>query len=131
MMNEGPHWFLLVSAIFYVFLYSIKLFINLKASSRMARISSYLALLVSSWAIIYYVFVDWNNGSESRLYHWLGVPIILLTIPTVTFFKDLVRDNRQSLSSLVKRSVLEVVVVFPVWVIATLLIFARLGWVYF
>jgi hypothetical protein len=115
-------------ALFYLFLYSLKLFFIIKFEKKKAVVA-YLVLLGACLAFLYIGVVDWESSDATNGGNWFGPPILLMTIPTITFIYDLVRREKGNTVYLIARSVLEVFVVFPIWFTMMLFVFGFLGWI--
>jgi hypothetical protein len=90
------------------------------------------------WSVLFrrrYIYVlvvtDWNNPNVRRIACWIGNPIILLFVPTVSFLFDLRTGTPPDVRRYAGRTVIEVLLFLPlwffVWVYAELLV---LGWVW-
>ncbi|HQR06676.1 MAG TPA: hypothetical protein PLN21_07635 [Gemmatales bacterium] len=97
-----------------------------------------------SSALAYYLFAvglcvpiawglspDWNNWNVRRISNYVGTPIIIVTIPLISFLFDLYRKTQGTQKSWYWRIPLEILVLVPVWfyfwVFFELLV---LGWVW-
>jgi hypothetical protein len=130
MMNNYPSN-LVVSILFCLVLYFFKILITIKVENRAVAIALYLVVLTMGLAFLYLVVVEWHTPYENAAFHWYGVPILFLAIPTTTFIYDLLRRKERTVRFLILRSVLEIFVIFPIWCLAVLIfVFViLLGWV--
>lgn len=69
--------------------YAIKYLLVTSLKSRWAVFLWYLTLLNVAVVYCYLYFEDWDNAHVTVRGNWLGTPIMLLTIPTLTFLWDL------------------------------------------
>jgi hypothetical protein len=75
-----------------------------------------LILLCSLPYIWFFVVLDWFNRQLSPLACWVGYPILVWTIPTVTFVRDRLNDDEAPPPGwYLARSAVEIFFVFPYW----------------
>ena len=87
-----------------------------------------VAALVPS---IYFRVIDVRNAyHQAPLAAWIGLPIAAFTIPTVFFLYDVLAHKRPSLKFYVLRSLVEVVMLIPLWAVVWVCIESFLGWVW-
>jgi hypothetical protein len=85
------------------------------------------ALLPAVWLL---VVVDWDNEAVAAIGNWIGTPITLFVVPTAFAFYDAIAGVRLSAGWYAARSLVEVVVLVPVWAVLWVLVgeMFLLGW---
>jgi Ca2+/Na+ antiporter len=82
-------------------------------------LSLYLLLVAALVPYLYYcVFAVGSPNSPhpiNPLAQWIGIPITAYTVPTAFFLHDIFRHKRPSLKFYGIRSLLEIVIVIPLW----------------
>ena len=95
-------------------LYAIKLALFRSAQS-WSRITAYFAAaLLLAIPITWLISPDWKNQDVSRYSIWIGTPLLVLTVPFLSFLYDCFRDGR-SVRQLVIRPLIEIFVIIPIW----------------
>jgi hypothetical protein len=102
------------------------------------RVRPWLALLlyfVVVVALLPYlyccIYVPWHSYSEaSPLAGWIGGPIDAFAIPTAFYFYDVLAHKLPSLKFYAVRSLLEIVILFPLWDFVWQVIELFLGWIW-
>ena len=82
-----------------------------------------LAIAVVAWPI----YKDWDNQHVTWFGLFICIPIMLLCVPTVTFFLDVADPKKPSARFLIWRSLVEIVVIFPPWLFVSSFIGLFLG----
>ncbi len=119
-----------ILALFYLLFYSLKIRITTRLSNKARSIAAYVVVFAVSFVFVALVIAHQVDRFDNPGYRWIGAPIHFLTIPTVTYVYDLVRRKKLSDQSLIIRSVVEVVVIFPIWFIFMLfLVFSDFHWI--
>ena len=114
--------------LFFGMLYPSKIAIARANCTWQARVLLFTGVLVIALAYLYIVIADWHNNCETRILHWLGVPVDFLTIPAISFTADIFRKSQRSIRFVTIRSLIEVFILTPLWFIATFFVFGYLGW---
>lgn len=114
--------FLLIA--FYCARYAIyRLFWNEKT----CMILLYFLLVGMTLPLIWlFVVTEWDNPQWTPVARWYGYPIGLLVIPTAFFRYDLNKETRDDLGIL-GRSLIEVVVLVPIWFVCWIVLQLALG----
>jgi len=88
----------------------------------------YLVVVAALLPYLYCRITDiWNDDKMAKS---VGVPIIVFTVPTVSFLYDTLEHKLPSLKSYAIRSLIEIVVFVPVWNLAwTLIMLFVIGWI--
>ncbi len=81
----------------------------------------YLLVVAALLPYLYWRAIDWTNPTLRPVANWIGEPIITFTVSSVFFLYDILA-RRLSLKVYLIRSLLEIVVLIPVWAI---------GWLWF
>jgi hypothetical protein len=96
--------------------YGVKLAITRTARRRSTAIVWYCLLVAAALPYIWLlVATDWNNELANDGAYYMGTPLQLLLVPSVSFAFDLAAERRRSMRVLVLRSLAEVLIVVPVW----------------
>jgi hypothetical protein len=123
--GQDASWLPAHVAFVLVFIYAAKRLLCRVPPSR--DLWLYLLVLVSSLPYIWFlVVVDWFNPYTPWLFCWIGYPILIWTVPTVSFLNDRLNSEVLSTGLYVFRSVLEVVSFFPIWSVIWVLLCAVL-----
>ena len=78
-------------------------------------LSLYLALVVALLPYFWICVEDIGHSNDfDKLIPWIGVPLMVFTIPTVFFLWDVFR-RRPSLANYVDRSLFEILGLIPLW----------------
>jgi hypothetical protein len=136
--DEGVNWFGQGQAAAYCFalavlalLCSLRLLIVRWAVGPADALAWYgllvAALLPAVWLLVVF---DWDNEAASPEANWVGTPIALLFVPSVVACWDVLTGTRLSGWNYAARSLLEVVVLVPLWVCFWVMCMELpLGWV--
>ena len=107
------HAFLLIIA-----LYLIKIRIAYLRTSPVVTILLYLITVI---ALLPYLYLcapfDWDYVDSSPLANWVGGPIAVFTVPMISFLYDICLQRHHRLWVWIVRSLIEIVVIIPIWVI--------------
>lgn len=105
------------------------LFISPEHGMGHAIISYFLLIALSLPYVWFLVSPDWFNRHINRIACWVGDPVGIWIVPTISFVADLTRMKPPGGTFYMIRSVVEVFVVVPVWVIFwAFFSFFILGW---
>ncbi|MFT3880906.1 MAG: hypothetical protein QM703_14740 [Gemmatales bacterium] len=74
---------------------------------------------------------DWKNRSILPIANYVGTPIIIMTVPCLSFLIDLSRRPKDTAKEWYWRIPLEVVVFVPLWFYFWVFFEVVLGWVWF
>jgi len=114
-----------------VVLYAIKPLLLRQCRSSWLRLMAFGTLSVSAIPLIHRLSTDWDNPCVSHLSPLIGDPVIVLTVPFISFLIDAWRPDKTFFPHWKWRTPLEIMVVLPVWaalwIAVELLI---LGWVW-
>jgi hypothetical protein len=79
--------------------------------------------------IWFFVEMDWFNLNVYRVSCWVGTPIMVWLVPTVSFLIDLSGlFNTKSVKHYLIRSAIEVAVVIPIWTVIWIYFEFSIGW---
>jgi hypothetical protein len=95
--------------------YSAKLLISRCIHHWATQIVAYVMLVSLILPYLYIHWEDWGNPFLFFVGNWLGMPVALLFVPTVTFVFDLLSRPVRSARWLLARSAIEIVVGIPLW----------------
>jgi hypothetical protein len=116
-----------------VLLYTAKRCIVRFAPSVPAALAWYgLAVACSLPYIWFLVVLDWQNPFVYRLSCWLYNPVGILAVPTLSFTWDVARRTAWPWQAYLARSLVEIVVVIPIWLVCWLFFsffFLGGGWI--
>ncbi len=99
-------------------LYLIKIRIAYLRTYPVVAIMLYLITLFAISPYLYYCVIDdWDEPFVLPQANWIGGPIAVFTIPTISFIYDLFMKQPPRLWVFIVRSVIEIVVIIPIWVI--------------
>ena len=116
-------------------LYVVKGWITQLPVRPMWQILLYSSLVLALLLYLYYcIWIWWNvidllPRESSPLVDWIGMPIWLFLVPSVSFVYDVLRRRARSLQYYCLRSAIEIVVLLPLWTILWFAIqFFCFGW---
>src|SRR5262249_46364607 len=99
-----------------IFIYVGKRWITRLALNAPATILCYCLGIVCSLPYIWFLFVvDWQNEFVLRVACWIYYPIGIWFVPTASFAWDVMSRTPCTGQAYFARSVIEVVVVIPIW----------------
>ncbi len=104
---------MLAPVAFVAIFYGLKLGLVRLLKDKLLAVLLYVLLAFVSATILYLKFEDWDNMHVTFLGNWLGTPVILLPVPTLTFVWDVCEPMTRR--QLAIRTAVEIVVVIPVW----------------
>ncbi len=111
-------------------LYALKAALFRRESSPRRMLVWFLAAVALAVPITWLISPDWNNRDVARISNWVGTPIMVLTVPCLSFFFDYA-NGRRSKGRWYIRIPLEVLVGVPGWVFGWALIeLFVFGWIY-
>ena len=91
----------------------------------------YFIVTVAMLPYLYCCVYDSWTSTDCYVGWWLSSgPIMAFTIPTAFFLYDVIAHKRPSLESYVLRSLLEIVILVPLWAIVVAWIGILVGWVW-
>lgn len=129
--GQGPGAALLSAVAILILLCSLRYAIVCKGCCRADAAAWYLLLLSAAVPAVWLlVELDWDNEAVSPLANWVGTPVALLLVPTLFAGYDVVAANRLPLGLYAGRSLLEILVLVPVWfyIWVAYFEFLLLGW---
>jgi hypothetical protein len=129
--QEMPLPFLFAVALLTV-LYGLRYVIIAKAVSPADALAWYALLLASLlpgvWLLVAW---DWDNRAVAPIANWVGTPVMALFVPTAFLCFDVATATRPRPGWYAARSLLEVLVLTPAWVVCWAFIeLGFLGWFY-
>jgi hypothetical protein len=129
-IHQGPNFILLDVFLLLVFIYTAKRVI-LRRVARSREVMWYLLVLLTSHAFMWYLVPDWYHPHDYSLLCWIGYPMLIWTIPTVTFVRDRLNPEPPSTGCYLVRSAYEVAFIFPYWCLfcGTLFETLRVNWI--
>jgi hypothetical protein len=90
-----------------------------------------LLVMCSLPYIWFFVVLDWFNRQVFHIECWIGYPITIWTIPTVSFIKDRLNPDGPSFAWYLIRSAIEIFILFPISVVVSGFIsLYLLGWIW-
>jgi hypothetical protein len=136
--REGKNWigqggwaFVGFTILLLLVAYSFKRTIVIRCSTKgNASKFFFLFIMLSLPYIWFFCEPDWFNRFIYRISCWIGGPIDIWFVPTISFLVDLYnQDTPKSLKKYIIRSAVEVLVIFPVWTVFwAFFSFFVLGW---
>jgi len=125
MSMELQYPYIALSILLVVSLFVTKRYLFQRFSTRRAAIL-FVAVFFGAIPLTWVISPDWNNPSVAPIANWVGSPIILLTVPAVSFLIDIA--SASSHHSML-RNVFELGVGVPLWGVSWILFeFTVLGW---
>ena len=88
--------------------------------------------VLATWLLLCWVFwSSWGGPDVSPAHNYVGMPVALLTVPTLSFLYDLATRKGEGYQISSRRTVFELVVLVPVWFCCWIYIeFDRLQWIW-
>jgi hypothetical protein len=129
--GQGPGVAFRYAVTLLVLLCGVRFVIIRMACCRLDAAAWYVLLIVSLLPAVWlFIDVDWGNEAVSPLGSWIGMPILVLTVPTAVACYDVATATHLPAWEYSVRSFFEVVFLVPVWaylwvVVGEMLI---LGW---
>jgi hypothetical protein len=114
-------------AILYLLLYPSKVAVSARVSGRWRSLFCHGALILCGIAYVYLFVEQWNAIDVEPMGHWIGGPLIALTVPAVSSAIDVVRPRR-SVRLLIARSFFELACL-PIWYWIAVCLNFMAGWV--
>lgn len=116
-------------------IYPLKLLIVRNTTRKPVAIALFLGMLALCMAYIQQCIEAFDSADErfplSPVVRWVGIPIGLLLVPTISFLADLVGQKEPTtLLNYSVRSIVEVLVVIPIWWTVWVVMQILLGWVW-
>ena len=87
-----------------------------------------LASLITTGAYLH--LEDWANPHVTLNGNWFGTPVMLLTVPTISFLFDLFSSGEKSTHWLVIRSLVEGLILLPLWAYCWIWISLAMGFMW-
>ena len=111
-------------------LYAAKMLIVQTVSRKLIACAVFLLLAFLAVIYIYKHLSEWNNEDEyvRPIVHWIGEPIMVLFIPTVSFYYDTFVQTSHQMCRLVLRFIGEIMLFYP-WSIIWVYIMLMLSWI--
>jgi hypothetical protein len=123
-------WMETHTALLLLFVYTAKRLILRRVPPARA-VMWYMTIALSVLPYIwFFVVVDWFNRHVFRIECWVGYPIAILTVPTVTFLWDRLNPDGPGPLWYLIRSTIEIVLVTPVFVVIWMYFSMVLGWIW-
>jgi hypothetical protein len=113
-LNDIGNGSFLGLSVFLVALYAFKMGISLNLKTLDVRLFAYFVLVHVSLPIIYLNWTEWSNDHVTIRGNWLGLPIGLLMIPAMSFAHDLFHPELAVRSRII-RTLIEFIVLIPIW----------------
>jgi len=89
----------------------------------------YLGVLVALLPYLYCCATDsWNSPDCNASANWIGQPVTAYIVPTAFFLYDVLANKRPSLKFYTIRSLLELLILVPLWVLIWAWTELSLGW---
>ena len=118
---------LLIVISMFAALYGVKYRILMFRVRPWIALSLYVATAAAVLQYLYFCVLDsWDSGDVDRWAKWVGMPIIVFTVPTAVFLYD--NFCRPSLATYLVRSIVEIVVLIPLWACLWFYAMLILGW---
>jgi hypothetical protein len=112
-----------------VIIYVAKFIITRLTHSTPVLIAWYCLLVALSLPCIwFFVDTDWWNPFVYRLACWVGLPVGIWLVPTYSLWLDASAAERPSLRQYCWRSVVELLLLVPVFVVALNVLMFVIGW---
>lgn len=112
-------------------LYALKLALFRSLRSRLFVLGCFFIGVAVIIPLTWVTSPDWNNPHVYRIGIWIGDPIAVLAVPTVSFFFDYFKGDYYLRGFQTVRFLLEILVGVPVWFIIWVYIQCfLLGWVW-
>jgi hypothetical protein len=131
-IGQGPPWNYLHAGLLLAALYALKFLLVKRIRDRPAAAAFYAALAALSLPYIYaFVITDWSGYDFDLLACRVGVPALLLAVPTASFLLDLRAREPPPPAYYALRTAAEVFLLLPLWAsiwICIELVF--LGWIW-
>ena len=100
----------------------------------LSKFSAMVTYLLSLGVLIPYLYAksaDWDEPQVFSEHWWFGMPFAAFTVPTLSFVWDTSRQRPVSANLFLMRSLLELLILTPIWMITcALLEFYVLGWIW-
>lgn len=96
-------------------LYGTKVFLFHFIRSRGVLLASFLVITMAAVPVAWLISPDWQNPNVREIANWIGTPLILLTVPTISFLYDYYRGAANLGSAWYCRSLVEVFIGVPAW----------------
>lgn len=116
--------------IYFICIYAGKYGVMRYFKTWLLRSIYFMVLFVLALMFVYIYLEDWDAPDLESAAHWIGAPLLYLTIPTSTFIFDAVRRKTPSLRFYMGRTIIEICV-FPLWMYVVAFIHDQMGWIYF
>lgn len=126
--NIGLHY--LGGAALILLLYAIKAVVLRNLRHDAAAFAAFFVAVACCVPVAWALSPDWNNRSVRQIANYVGTPIALMTVPSVSFLIDLARRSAGQQGRSRWRLPLELLLGVPAWLMFWLFLeFFVLGWV--
>ncbi len=116
-------------AVFFLIIYSVKWLI-LEYSPKELALHWYAWLVVASLPFIWLALtVDWYYVTSRRPACWIGNPLRLWFIPTVTYVIDWRRGKNLTTWQYLARSAGEIIMIPTIWTVLWVILLIAIGWI--
>lgn len=122
-LPRGVFWLFLlaVSLVVILSLYVLKAALFDCVSSPRRVLMGFLIGIVLAVPVTWFITPDWNSPEMAPIAKWVSMPVILLTVPCLSFFYDYA-NGRRSKGRWYIRVPLEVCIAGPLWAFVWLLL---------
>ena len=93
-------------------LYAAKALLLRAVRSRSIRIASFLLVTMACVPLAWLISPDWHNPNVREIANWIGTPLVIITVPTVSFLYDY---HRRATAIDYGRAVVEAFIAVPIW----------------
>jgi hypothetical protein len=113
-------------------IYLIKIRIVYFRTFPVIAIIIYFIMLAASLPYVYYCLpIFWNPDDTTWQSFWIGRPIGMFLIPTISFLYDVHVQAHHKKLVWIKRSLIEILIIAPIWFIIWIFIQGFLHWLRF
>lgn len=98
--------------------YWLRSVILMRDVSKRQRVFAYSAILIALLPYVYTFLNLYNPPFRLSVHKWIGDPIWVFTVPTMSFIVFDLRDQPKNLARFLIRSSVELILVFPVWTVS-------------
>ena len=113
-----------------VIIYAGKMLLLLTVKRKLIATALFLLLTVLTITYIYEHLSEWNYEDEyvRPIVHWVGEPIMVLFLPSLSFYYDTFVQTSHQMRRLLPRYIGEIALFYP-WSIIWAYIMLMLGWI--
>ena len=113
-----------------LYAYVVKLGLAAFVKRKSLSVILYLLMILLVLPCVWINLGDWEEPNVAAITNWIGLPLVLFFIPTVTFILDVLSATEKSVRHLILRSIVEIAVLFTVWRYVFFTILLALDWVW-